>query len=115
MGAEPDLDRLQSRYLSLDELFIDDLIWVDSADALQAATSYMEQCKVVGVDCEWKPNHVKGSKPNKVLHHLISMIQILAHYICLPLPPQMTKYCVVSFVTMSKAASPTRYCVILSQ
>lgn len=62
----PELHRLQSRYLHLDELFIDDLIWVDSVDCLQAATSYIEGCKVVGVDCEWKPNYVKGSKPNKV-------------------------------------------------
>ena len=72
MAAVPELHQLQSRYLHLDELFIDDLIWVDSVDGLQAATSYVEGCKVVGVDCEWKPNYVKGSKPNKVLHHLIS-------------------------------------------
>lgn len=57
---------VQSRYLDLHELFIDDIIWVDEAVSLQKATSYIEGCKVVGVDCEWKPNYVKGSRANKV-------------------------------------------------
>ncbi|CAO2836618.1 unnamed protein product [Amaranthus hypochondriacus] len=65
-AKEPDVFHLQSRYLHLHELFIDDIIWVDDTDSLQKATSYIEGCKVVGVDCEWKPNYVKGSKANKV-------------------------------------------------
>ncbi|XP_021772775.1 uncharacterized protein LOC110736781 isoform X1 [Chenopodium quinoa] len=65
-AKEPEVHPLESRYLHLHELFIDDIIWVDEADSLQKATSYIEGCKVVGVDCEWKPNYVKGSKGNKV-------------------------------------------------
>lgn len=67
--AEPEVHPLESRYLHLHELFIDDIVWVDEADSLQKATSYIEGCKVVGVDCEWKPNYVKGSKGNKVPCH----------------------------------------------
>lgn len=59
-AKEPEVHLLQNRYLHLHELFIDDIIWVDDADGLQKATSYIEGCKVVGVDCEWKPNYVKG-------------------------------------------------------
>ncbi|PON89517.1 DNA polymerase [Trema orientale] len=57
---------LHSRYLNLNELFVEDIIWVDEVDALRNATCHIEGCKVVGVDCEWKPNYIKGSKPNKV-------------------------------------------------
>ncbi|GMH11339.1 hypothetical protein Nepgr_013180 [Nepenthes gracilis] len=65
-AKEPELGSLRSRYLHLHELFVDDIIWVDEVDGLQNATHYIEGCKVVGIDCEWKPNYVKGSKPNKV-------------------------------------------------
>ncbi|KAL9234948.1 hypothetical protein vseg_009758 [Gypsophila vaccaria] len=57
---------LGSHYLRLHELFINEIIWVDGTDSLQTATSYIERCKVVGFDCEWEPNHIKSSKPNKV-------------------------------------------------
>lgn len=65
-AKEPEVHPLQNRYLHLHELFMDDVIWVDNVDSLQTATTYIEGCKVVGVDSEWKPNYVKGSKPNKV-------------------------------------------------
>ncbi|XXG84379.1 hypothetical protein AAC387_Pa10g1906 [Persea americana] len=55
-----------TRYLHLTELGIEDIIWVDKVDVLLNATIHIEGCKVVGIDCEWKPNYVKGSKPNKV-------------------------------------------------
>ncbi|XP_074320948.1 uncharacterized protein LOC141657570 isoform X2 [Silene latifolia] len=65
-AKESEVHFLESRFLHLRELLVDEIIWVDGADSLQAATSYIEGCKVVGLDCEWKPNYVKGSKPNKV-------------------------------------------------
>ncbi|KAK9692056.1 hypothetical protein RND81_09G238300 [Saponaria officinalis] len=65
-AKESEVHFLESRFLNLHELLIDDIFWVDVADSLQAATSYIEGCKVVGLDCEWKPNYIKGSKPNKV-------------------------------------------------
>ncbi|KAJ0700273.1 putative DNA helicase [Helianthus annuus] len=54
------------RYLHLDELAIDDIIWVDEPVGLQEATCHIEGCKVIGLDCEWKPSYEKGSKNNKV-------------------------------------------------
>ncbi|KAL8188854.1 hypothetical protein R6Q57_029609 [Mikania cordata] len=53
------------RYLHLDELAIDDIIWVDEPISLHEATNHVEGCKVIGLDCEWKPNYEKGSR-NKV-------------------------------------------------
>ncbi|KAL5709906.1 hypothetical protein ACHQM5_020535 [Ranunculus cassubicifolius] len=62
----------KTRYLDLHELVGDaTIVWVDDAVSLLNATSRIEECKVVGIDCEWKPNYEKGSKPNKV-----SIIQI---------------------------------------
>lgn len=55
----------QIRYLHLDELAIDDIIWVDEPVGLHEATCHIEECKVIGLDCEWKPNYEKGRK-NKV-------------------------------------------------
>ncbi|KAJ6414078.1 hypothetical protein OIU84_006820 [Salix udensis] len=63
---ESEASVLESKYLRLDELAFENIIWVDEVDGLCAATSHIEECKVVGLDCEWKPNYVKGSKPNKV-------------------------------------------------
>ncbi|KAJ1385608.1 Ribonuclease H-like superfamily [Sesbania bispinosa] len=62
----PETSILQGRYLCLDELLVEDIIWVDEVEGLLDATCHIEGVKVVGVDCEWKPNYVKGSKPNKV-------------------------------------------------
>ncbi|KAJ1383486.1 Ribonuclease H-like superfamily [Sesbania bispinosa] len=62
----PETSILQGRYLRLDELLVEDVIWVDEIEGLLDATCHIEGVKVVGVDCEWKPNYVKGSKPNKV-------------------------------------------------
>ncbi|KAL8160100.1 LOW QUALITY PROTEIN: hypothetical protein V2J09_001637 [Rumex salicifolius] len=56
----------RSHFLNLHELLVGDIIWVDEVNGLQSAISYIEGCKVVGLDCEWKPNYIKGSKPNKV-------------------------------------------------
>ncbi|XP_057963340.1 uncharacterized protein LOC131154532 [Malania oleifera] len=65
-AKEPEASLLQSRYLHLNELDLEGVVWVDEVSGLQSATSHIEECKVVGIDCEWKPNYEKGSKPNKV-------------------------------------------------
>ncbi|MBA0632311.1 hypothetical protein Godav_001076, partial [Gossypium davidsonii] len=52
-------------FLNLNELGVEDIIWVDELNGLGKATCHIEGSKVVGLDCEWKPNYVKGSKPNK--------------------------------------------------
>ena len=62
----PETSIQQGRYLHLDELLVEDIIWVEEVEGLLDATNHIEGFKVVGVDCEWKPNYVKGSKPNKV-------------------------------------------------
>ncbi|KAJ9538267.1 hypothetical protein OSB04_031000 [Centaurea solstitialis] len=61
--AEASLPRI--RYLHRDELAIDDIIWVDESVGLHEATCHIEGSKVIGLDCEWKPNYVKGGN-NKV-------------------------------------------------
>lgn len=64
--AVPETSNLQGRYLHLDELLVDSIIWVDEVEGLLDATRHIKGFKVIGLDCEWKPNYVKGSKPNKV-------------------------------------------------
>ncbi|KQK06740.1 exonuclease mut-7 homolog isoform X2 [Brachypodium distachyon] len=61
----------RSDYLDLKTLILEEIVWVDEIEGLLNATSYIEACKIIGVDCEWKPNFEKGSRPNKV-----SIIQI---------------------------------------
>lgn len=63
----PEASLLHSRYLNLDELAVEDIIWIDGINSLRNATCHIEGCKVVGLDCEWKPNYIKGSKPSKVI------------------------------------------------
>lgn len=63
----PEASLLQNRFLHLNELAVEEIIWVDEVDGLCNATCYIEGCKVLGLDCEWKPNYEKGSKPNKVI------------------------------------------------
>ncbi|GFP79127.1 exonuclease mut-7 homolog [Phtheirospermum japonicum] len=63
---EAESNHLHRRYLNLHELSIEDVCWVDEVNSLRDAISHFEECKVVGVDCEWKPNYQKGSRPSKV-------------------------------------------------
>ncbi|KAL7598393.1 uncharacterized protein LOC111908721 isoform X1 [Lactuca sativa] len=65
-GKEAEVSLPHIRYLHLDELAIDNIVWVDEPIGLRDATCHIEGCKVVGLDCEWKPNYEKGSKANKV-------------------------------------------------
>ncbi|KAG0500842.1 hypothetical protein HPP92_000914 [Vanilla planifolia] len=62
----PDKSSFGACYLDPEKLMIDDIIWVDDFTGLITATNFIEGCKVVGIDSEWKPNYQKGSKPNKV-------------------------------------------------
>lgn len=62
----PETSNLQGRYLDLEELLVKNIVWVDGVEGLLDATRHIEEFKVIGLDCEWKPNYVKGSKPNKV-------------------------------------------------
>ncbi|KAJ9180321.1 hypothetical protein P3X46_008582 [Hevea brasiliensis] len=65
-GKELEASLPHGRYLQLNELVVEGFVWVDEVDGLCDATCHIEGCKVVGIDCEWKPNYEKGSKPNKV-------------------------------------------------
>ncbi|GLT37960.1 hypothetical protein SLA2020_122390 [Shorea laevis] len=62
----PEAAILRSQFLSLNDLAVEDVIWVDEFESLHNVTFQIEGCKVIGLDCEWKPNFVKGSQPNKV-------------------------------------------------
>jgi len=57
--------------LQLNELVLEGIIWVDEVNGLHNATCHIEECKVVGIDSEWKPNYEKGSKPNKVNYSMV--------------------------------------------
>ncbi|XP_042508695.1 exonuclease mut-7 homolog [Macadamia integrifolia] len=63
---DPETIPSETHYLHLNELVLEDIIWVDEVEGLLSATSHIEGCKVVGIDCEWKPNYEKGSQPSKV-------------------------------------------------
>ncbi|XAR52678.1 DNA helicase [Bertholletia excelsa] len=63
---EPETSLLHRCYLQLNDLVLEDIIWVDEVNSLQNATCHIKECKVVGLDCEWKPNYSKGSPANKV-------------------------------------------------
>ncbi|KAL1545993.1 hypothetical protein AAHA92_22656 [Salvia divinorum] len=65
-SEEPESNLLHRHYLNLHELCIEDVLWVDEVHSLREAINYFQNCKVVGVDCEWKPNYEKGSRPSKV-------------------------------------------------
>ncbi|KAJ0979883.1 hypothetical protein J5N97_015357 [Dioscorea zingiberensis] len=56
----------EAHFLDSAKLVVDEILWIDELDGLVSATNYIERCKLVGIDCEWKPNYEKGSKPNKV-------------------------------------------------
>ncbi|KAH7676510.1 DNA helicase protein [Dioscorea alata] len=67
----PDATACEAHFLDSEKLVLDEIIWIDELDGLLSATNHIEGSKLVGIDCEWKPNYEKGSKPNKV-----SIIQI---------------------------------------
>ncbi|KAK4782336.1 hypothetical protein SAY86_016438 [Trapa natans] len=54
------------QYLNLAVLSVEEIVWIDDIETLHGATCHIESSKVIGIDCEWKPNYEKGSKPNKV-------------------------------------------------
>lgn len=61
---------------------VENIIWVDEAEILFDATRHIEGFNVVGLDCEWKPNYVKGSKPNKV-SDLPALNAFTSFFLCL--------------------------------
>ncbi|CAF1728192.1 unnamed protein product [Brassica napus] len=65
-AQEAEVDLVNKCFLHLNDLAVEEVVWVDEVNGLREATSFLEGCKVVGLDCEWKPNYMKGSKPNKV-------------------------------------------------
>ncbi|KAG5383209.1 hypothetical protein IGI04_034679 [Brassica rapa subsp. trilocularis] len=65
-AQEAEVDFVNKCFLHLNDLAVEEVVWVDDVNGLREATSFLEGCKVVGLDCEWKPNYMKGSKPNKV-------------------------------------------------
>ncbi|XP_078445398.1 polynucleotidyl transferase, ribonuclease H-like superfamily protein isoform X2 [Wolffia australiana] len=55
-----------SSYLDAKNFLLDGITWVDDIQGLHGAMMQFRDLRVVGVDCEWKPNYEKGSKPSKV-------------------------------------------------
>jgi hypothetical protein len=65
-AREAEVAFVEKSFLRLNDLAVEDVVWVDEVNELRKATSFLEGCRVVGIDCEWKPNYIKGSKQNKV-------------------------------------------------
>ncbi|CAH8381956.1 unnamed protein product [Eruca vesicaria subsp. sativa] len=65
-AQDAEVDFVNKCFLHLNDLAVEEVVWVDEVNGLTEATSFLEGCKVVGLDCEWKPNYLKGCKPNKV-------------------------------------------------
>lgn len=57
-------------FFDLNELALDGIKWVDDVSGLRDATCHIEGCKVIGIDCEWKPVYEKGKQAK------VSIIQI---------------------------------------
>lgn len=57
----------ETHYLQLQDLVSEEnVIWIDAIDGLVDATRHFAEVEVVGIDCEWRPNYMKGKGPNKV-------------------------------------------------
>lgn len=69
--SEAEVDFVNKCFLQLNDLAVEEVVWVDDVNGLREATSFLEGCKFVGLDCEWKPNYMNGSKPNKVKNKLL--------------------------------------------
>ncbi|XP_057856610.2 uncharacterized protein LOC131065979 isoform X1 [Cryptomeria japonica] len=58
---------IENHYLQLSDFISEEnVIWVDTVDELVSAAKYFTEVKVVGIDCEWRPNYMKGAGPSKV-------------------------------------------------
>lgn len=60
--AELQANLPKTQFFDLNELALDGIKWVDDVNGLRNATSHIEGCKVIGIDCEWKPVYEKGKK-----------------------------------------------------
>jgi hypothetical protein len=63
-----------SEYLDLKKLDVEEIVWVDEINGLLNATSCIEGFKIIGMDCEWRPNFEKNSKPSKVRSTLFKSV-----------------------------------------
>ncbi|KAL2631028.1 hypothetical protein R1flu_015714 [Riccia fluitans] len=54
-------------YIKLSDVMpTDKVCWVDSIESLASAKEHFRFADMVGLDSEWKANHIKGSQENKV-------------------------------------------------
>lgn len=66
----------QHRFLHPNDLALEDIIWVDEVLGLHDAVCHIERCRVVGIDCEWKPVYEKGQNPKVTMYLIISRSDI---------------------------------------
>ena len=74
-AAELQVSLPKTRFFDLNELALDGIKWVDDVSGLRDATCHIEGCKVIGIDCEWKPVYEKGKKPK--VHHILIKCQYI--------------------------------------
>ncbi|MCO5550496.1 hypothetical protein L7F22_003983 [Adiantum nelumboides] len=67
LSPDTESSNKSSVYLQLESVVSKDKIyWIDSHEGLQFAERALFGVKLVGIDCEWKPDSVRGASPNKV-------------------------------------------------
>ncbi|KAI5077304.1 hypothetical protein GOP47_0007128 [Adiantum capillus-veneris] len=63
----PEISNRRSQYLQLENVMCkDNVYWIDTHEGLQFAERALFGVKLVGIDCEWKPDSIKGVRRNKV-------------------------------------------------
>lgn len=66
-GSVKAMGATETHYLQLQDIVPEEnVVWIDASDGLFDASRHFAEVKVVGIDCEWRPNYLKGKGPNKV-------------------------------------------------
>eukprot|EP00249_Psilotum_nudum_P010644 c22674_g1_i1 orf=371-2185(+) len=56
-----------NRFIQLTDIIPEEKVfWVDSSKELAITANHLSDANVVGIDCEWKANRLKGEEPNAV-------------------------------------------------
>ncbi|GAA0171691.1 hypothetical protein LIER_25666 [Lithospermum erythrorhizon] len=68
----PETNPIKSNFLHPRDFSVEEIVFVDETNGLHEATCNIENSKIIGFDCEWKANYIKGQKSK------VSIMQIAA-------------------------------------
>lgn len=67
LATEPGCWNNDNHFMQLDSLIsVENIHWIDSPEGLSFAARYLSGVTIVGIDCEWKADRIKGFGRNKV-------------------------------------------------